>query len=148
MSNRRPEAGSPQRTGKPDKTSKPEKATKKGGGLGAVVLHHTVTALMLALILALGVWAYLTFRKTSFFQAPDADANSRVEAHALQAQLQRIRFGLSVYFRLDGRYPAALDELVERGLLLPSDLFYPTGKARYDYQRTASGFTLELATAP
>ncbi|QDG54644.1 hypothetical protein FIV42_29035 [Persicimonas caeni] len=124
-----------------------EAGAKQSSGFGAVVLHHTVTALMLALILALGVWAYLTFRKTSFFEAPDDEANTRVEAHALQAQLQRIRFGLGVYFRFDGRYPAALEELVERGLLLPSDLYYPSGTARYDYQRTASGYTLELASS-
>ena len=112
--------------------------------MGAVVLHHTVTALMLVLIIALGVWAYLTFRKTSFFHAPDAEVGSRTESYALAAQNQRIRFALRVYFRLDGRYPAALDELVERGLLLPSDLFYPSGTGSFDYKRTASGYTLEI----
>ncbi len=124
----------------------PQQTPEEGNALGAVVLHHTVTALMLALIIALGVWAYLTFRKTSFFEAPDAQASTRVEAYSLQAQLQRIRFGLAVYFRLDGRYPAALDELVERGLLLPSDLYYPSGNGRYDYRRTASGYKLELSS--
>lgn len=113
-------------------------------GVGAVVLHHTVTVLMLVLILAMGVWGYLTFRKTSFFQKPDAQVSTRTEAYALRAQVRRIRVALRVYFRLDGRYPSNLTELVDRGLLLPSDLYYPSGKGRYAYQRTASGFQLEL----
>jgi hypothetical protein len=99
---------------------------------------------MLALIIALGVWTYLTFRKTSFFEPANAQVDSRVEAFAVDAQLQRIQFALGVYFRLDGRYPAELEELAERGLLLASDLYYPAGDRRYAYQRTASGFTLEL----
>jgi hypothetical protein len=112
--------------------------------LGAVVLHHTVTALMLALIIALGVWAYLTFRKTHFFEPAGTHDDSRLEAFALDAQMQRIRFSLRVYFRFDGRYPAELANLVERGLLLPSDLYYPSGAGRYTYRRNASGYTLEL----
>jgi hypothetical protein len=99
---------------------------------------------MLSLIIALGVWGYLSFRKTSFFQPADAQVDSRVETFVLDAQLQRIHFALGVYFRLDGRYPADLPELAARGLLLPSDLYYPSGAGRYAYKRTASGYTLEL----
>lgn len=124
-----------------------EKPTRGRSGLGAVVLHHTVTALMIALILALGVWAYLTFRKTSFFEAPDANTSSRVEAYAREAQLDRIGFALEVHFRLDGRYPASLDDLVQRGLLLPSDLYYPSGEGVYAYQRTGGGYTLDLKSS-
>jgi hypothetical protein len=118
-------------------------------GMGAVVLHHSVTALMLMLIIALGVWSYLSFRTTSFFQAPAASESSRVEAFVEEAQKQRIRFALRVFHRLDGRYPLTLDELVERNLLLPSDLEYPSGAsspgARFSYQREADGYTLQLA---
>ncbi len=133
--------------GNPEPSGAPQPANNKGA-LGAVVLHHTVTALMLVLILALGVWAYLTFRKTSFFQPPDARAHTRVDAYALLAQRQRIRFALGVYFRLDGRYPRSLDELVQRGLLLPSDLYYPAGEGHFRYRRTASGYALEIEDAP
>ncbi|MFP4599275.1 MAG: hypothetical protein ACLFVJ_13535 [Persicimonas sp.] len=139
MSERHPDDHTPQ----PANKGAPKGGS--GGGLGAVVLHHTVTAVMLALIIALGVWAYLTFRSTSFFQPPDAKVDSRVESYALEAQLQRIHFALGVYFRLDGRYPADLAEVVERGLLLRSDLYYPSGRERLAYGRTASGYTLELA---
>lgn len=143
MSERRPDDNNPHPAKKGAK--KDAKEGDSGGGLGAVVLHHTVTAVMLALIIALGVWAYLTFRNTSFFQSPDARVDSRVESYALEAQLQRIHFALSVYFRLDGRYPADLAEVVERGLLLRSDLYYPSGRDRIAYGRTATGYTLELA---
>lgn len=117
----------------------------QGGALGAVVLHHTVTALMLVLILALSVWAYLTFRQASFFHAPDDRADSRVETYVLESQLQRVEFALAVYFRLEARYPSNLDQLVSRGLLLESDLFYPSGPDRLAYERTADGYSLELA---
>src|SRR5690554_6969035 len=92
-------------------------------GMGAVVLHHSVTALMIMLIIALGVWSYLSFRSTDFFQAADRD--SRIGAYVEDAQKARIHFALDVFFRLDGRYPLTLDELVERNLLDPSDLHYP-----------------------
>lgn len=123
----------------------PAEATEDGG-LGAVVLHHTVTALLLVLVVALGVWAYLTFRKSNFFEPPDPDAVTEVQSFALEAQMNRIRFALGVYYRLDGRYPADLSDLVERGLLLSSDLYYPAGASALSYRRTASGYVLERAS--
>src|SRR5690554_7364267 len=64
-------------------------------GMGAVVLHHSVTALMIMLIIALAVWSYLSFRSTDFFQAPDRD--SRIAAYVEGAQKDRIHFALNVF---------------------------------------------------
>jgi hypothetical protein len=130
----------------PTSQDQQESPDSPGAGLGAVVLHHTVTALLLVLIIALGVWAYLTFRKTNFFETPDPSAVTRVQTYALEAQASRIRFALGVHYRLDGRYPADLSDLVERGLLLSSDLYYPAGTAALSYRRTASGYALERTT--
>lgn len=116
--------------------------------MGAVVLHHSVTALMIMLIIALAVWCYLSFRSTDFFQAPDRD--SRIGAYVEGAQKDRVHFALDVFFSLDGHYPLSLDELVERNLLAPSDLYYPaktTGTAEtFTYERTHKKYTLELAS--
>lgn len=124
----------------------PQTPDETRSALGAVVLHHTVTAVMLVLILAIGVWAYLTFRNTSFFQAPDEQADTRTETYLLEAQLQRVEFALGVYFRLQERYPSDLSQLVDRGLLRESDLYYPSGRDRLVYSRTAGGYELDLAT--
>lgn len=128
----------------PQKSPPQGEPAQQGQALGAVVLHHTVTAVMLVLVLALSVWAYLTFRNAQFFHTPDDGADSRVESYLLEAQHQRVEFALSVYYRLEERYPSQLRQLVSRGLLLESDLYYPSGRDRLDYERTADGYSLEI----
>lgn len=116
-------------------------------GMGAVVLHHSVTALMIMLIFALAVWSYLSFRNTDFFEAPAK--TSRVATYVETAQKERIRFALEVIYRLDGRYPLKLEELVERNLLAPSDLYYPlkstSPRHQFSYERTQKSYTLDFA---
>lgn len=118
--------------------------------MGAIVLHHSVTALMLTLCLGLGVWSYLTFRKTSFFESAATHESSQIRAVTESAQLSRLHVALRVFHHLDGRYPLALDELVQRNILLPSDLAYPdsphVGATHYVYKRTLDAYTLEVAT--
>lgn len=117
-------------------------------GMGAIVLHHSVTALMIMLIIALAVWSYLSFRNTHFFEAPSQD--TRVGSYVEGAQKQRIHFALDVFYRLDGRYPLTLNELVERNLLEASDLYYPAKSATahppFTYKRTPKKYTLEFAS--
>lgn len=122
-------------------------ADARQSGMGAVILHHSVTALLIMLVIALAVWSYLSFRNTDFFEAPTQ--NSRLGSYVEGAQKQRIHFALDVYYRLDGRYPLTLDELVERQLLQPSDLYYPatapTSGEQYVYERVQDTYTLEFA---
>ena len=113
-------------------------------GIGAVVLHHTVTAMMLALMIAIAVWAYLTFRESSFFQSPDESETSRVMAYSAKAQVRRIESALEVHLRLHGEYPPSLDVLVDRGLLLESDLYYPADEFEYKYERGVDSYTLTI----
>jgi hypothetical protein len=130
----------------PQNQRQEQSTQSKSRGLGAVVLHHTVTAFMLALMIAIGVWSYLTFRETSFFQPPDESATSRVTYFTAVAQQERIKSALQVHFRLHDEYPASLDVLVERGLLLESDLYYPASKFEYEYERVGDSFTLKLVS--
>jgi len=117
---------------------------ESGPGLGAVVVHHTVTALLLILLVALGTWSYLTFRGTSFLDMPDAKERATFETFAVDSQVQRIRFALEVYDRLYEKYPATLETLVDEGLLQPDDVYYPPGDVRYVYQRVGNDYRLAV----
>lgn len=110
-------------------------------GVGAVVLHHMVTFLQIAMVIALGTWAYLTFRDTSFLSQPD-QAHAGIENSVIDAQLQRIEQALEVYRAVEDAYPPALDRLVAAGLLIEDDIHYPRQERIYVYQRFGDGFRL------
>ena len=121
-----------------------EEQDDKPRGLGAVVIHHTVTLLMLVMIIAIGVWTFLTFRDSNFFQAPKGDDMTRTSIYMARAQVERIESALRVYHRLEDNYPSDLQALVDRNLLLPSDLYYPSPNVEYVYRRSGSSYELEL----
>ncbi|RAL23611.1 hypothetical protein DL240_05480 [Lujinxingia litoralis] len=114
-------------------------------GLAVLVLHHSVTVVILVLFIGIGVWSYLTFQKTDFFVAVDRDnLQAQLSPPLLEAQRQRIDMALQVYARIHEHYPANLRELVDQGLLLPSDLYYPAGSELWAYQRDVDSFELTL----
>ena len=115
-------------------------------GVGAVVIHHIVTVIIVCLILMISVWAYLTFKSSSFFSKTDQE-QPRITQWAVDAQVDRIEFALKVFRRLNAKYPADLDELVSAGLLVPSDPTYPpsTGTA-YKYRRVGDTYELSVQT--
>ena len=128
----------------PQQSGNEEGPPDKPRGIGAVVLHHTVTVLMLVMILAIGVWTFLTFRDSNFFKSPDQTELTRTSVYSARAQVRRIESALRVYHRLENAYPADLQALVDRKLLLPSDLHYPSGSVEYEYRRAGNSFELEL----
>ena len=114
------------------------------------VVHHVVTAFLVAMVLAVGTWTYLTFRSSDVFERDGADGRLTLKAPlfavpAADAQLRRFQFALDVFFKLNERYPPSLDALVEAGLLEPSDLNYPPDKAsRFVYERVGDSYRLTL----
>ncbi len=123
-----------------------EEAKRKGSkGVGAVVVHHMVTVLQVVLVVLLGAWAYVTYSKTDFFAAPNPDERSAIEPYAVEGQVLRIEYALSVYYSLNEKYPVVLTSLVDDGLLQESDITYPGGMDRYRYQRFGDGFKLIVA---
>lgn len=112
-------------------------------GVGAVVLHHAVTAVLLAIVLATGLWSYHQFRRSSFFTLTSEADRSVFEVYAVDAQRDRIGFALDVYQKLYDEYPSSLETLVDEGLLQESDLFYPVGERRFSYQRMGRAFQLD-----
>jgi hypothetical protein len=112
-----------------------------GGTVGVVVVHHLVTAMLVAMALALGTWGYLTFRNASFFELPDR-RTSPFERSAVDAQVDRFHFALDVYFALYSKYPASLEEVVDEGLLDSTDLNYPPGSSTILYRRTGDTYQI------
>lgn len=115
-----------------------------GTGMGAVVVHHLVTALLVAMALALGTWGYLTFKNASLFQRSDSRQSSPFEHHAVDAQVDRLHFALAVYHSLYEKHPADLEALVDEGLLFSSDLNYPPGSSTILYQRVGETYEITV----
>lgn len=112
-------------------------------GIATLIIHHSITVLILILFVSLGTWSYLTFRITAFFAPVDrAEIDAQITPPTEIAQHQRISFAIDVFIHLYDRPPARLEELTELNLLLPSDLYYPGKTLRWDYERNANGFVL------
>lgn len=133
----------------PSEMAPPDRAddaspTPQKTGLATLILHHSITVLILILVLALGVWSYLNFQGTEFFAAIDR-AGFEAELHPAldEAQRQRLNSAIETYGLLNDRYPTHLDDLLDAGLLLPSDLYYPRGPDSWSYERHSDGFSLE-----
>lgn len=113
-------------------------------GLATLLLHHSITVLILIMATGLGTWAYLTFQKTDFFATVDRSAIEEGLRPTLEAsQKQRLEAALQVYLHMENRYPGRLTELLDAGLLLDSDLYYPRGPSRWFYERRGDSFLLE-----
>ncbi len=122
----------------------PDEAEVSGKhGVGAVVLHHTVTAVLVAVVVVTGLWTYHQFRRTSFFTLTTQADRSAFEVYAVDAQRDRITFALAVYQKLFDEYPSSLETLVDEGLLQESDLFYPLGARHFSYQRMGRSYQLD-----
>lgn len=117
-------------------------------GLITLIIHHSITVLILILFIGLATWGYLTFGKTDFFATVDHAAIQDGLRPTLEAaQRERLQVALAVYHHLESRYPGRLTELVEAGLLLESDLYYPQGAALWSYERSGDNFILERQSA-
>lgn len=128
----------------PDEPGDDASRAPKKPGVATLILHHSITVLILILVLALGVWSYLNFQGTDFFAAIDRDAfEAELHPSLDDAQHRRFSTAIETYGLLNDRYPTHLDDLVEEGLLLPSDLYYPRGPDSWSYERQSDGFLLE-----
>ncbi len=113
-------------------------------GITTLIVHHSITVLILVLFLGLGVWSYLNFQNTDFFASVDrVELEAQLQPSLESAQQSRLEVALEVYALLNDRYPTRFEELVNAGLLLPSDLYYPRGPQSWLYEPHADGFTLE-----
>lgn len=120
--------------------------SKPPSPMRAMVIHHTVTALTIAGILALGVWGYLSYRNNQgFFYEGKVEARSPLDEALIGSQQDRIKLAVRAFFEVHDNYPATLNELVNEGWLTQSDLSYPNGKTSYKMKINAEEVTI-LAT--
>ncbi len=125
-----------------------EDSSKKDGAktsLATLIFHHSITVLILLLFVVLGAWGYLNLHTTEFFGTIDRAAlEAQLQPTLETAQQQRLHHALEVYALLHDRYPSQFGELVNAGLLLPSDPYYPRGPDGWLYEPHSEGFTLEM----
>jgi len=109
----------------------------------AMIIHHTITALTIAGVLALGVWGYLSYRNNEgFFYEGEVEVSSPLDEALIQSQQDRIKLAVLAFFEVHDNYPATLDELVNEGWLKQSDLSYPNGKTAYKMKIHADEVTI------
>jgi hypothetical protein len=106
--------------------------------LRALIIHHVITVLILVGALVLSVWGYLHFRKQGFFYEQESAQASPLERRLELNQRERISLAIRAYYQLHNNWPLSLDQLVAEGLLLPSDLSYPSPRVVYSL-RTENG---------
>lgn len=130
-------ANDPQQRGD-QKRPKPPKS-----GLGTLLLHHSITALILILLLGLGVWSYLTFLNKDYFATVDHEAFSEhIEPPLIEAQRQRIINAIEVWSLEHSQPPSTLRDLVDQGLLVTADLYSPRGNRAWHYERLPENYQL------
>ena len=105
--------------------------TSSGSSLGALILHHSVTVILVIAMLVLGVWGYITFRKGDFFYTPE-ETGSSTQRYLVASQLQRIELAANAYSKIHESPPMSLESLVEEGLLTQKDLSYPSPDITYE----------------
>jgi hypothetical protein len=125
------------------------KEINRDGAVGAMVVNHTITALILASLVALGFWLQTNFKPDEFFTSVDhVERRAGLDPFLAEAQQRRIASALEVHHRLHGRYPITLEGLVEAGLLTQADLFHPAGADRWSYRRHEQSFHLSWNPGP
>lgn len=131
-------------------TSAPKPNTKPPSPMRAMIIHHTITALTIAGVLALGVWGYLSYRNNEgFFYEGEVAARSPLDEALIESQRERLKLAVRAFFEVHDNYPATLDELVNEGWLKQSDLSYPNGKTAYKMKIHADEVTITASdTSP
>lgn len=112
------------------------------GVAGAAMVHYTVSGLLVAGALAVGVWGVLEPPPLGQ-PAPDSETASAVDHASVHASRTRLSWALETY-RIDaGEYPDDLSALADWGLLRSRDVYYPLEGKRWRYRPTADGCDLE-----
>lgn len=113
-----------------------------GTRMGAVVVNHLVTAMLIVMAVVTTTWAYLTF-KDGTGELSAGSERSFFEP-ALTAQADRVRFAVGVYHTLHGSFPRDLQAVVDDGLLQSDDLKYPPGSAAVVYERVGDSYQIVI----
>lgn len=100
-------------------------------------LHYGVTTLLVTTSIAATLWIAVEAwpaetNPGESSSAPTSVAKTVRDAHT-RANLARLELALDILALGDREYPSELRTLVSRGLLAKSDLYYPSGRLKFDY---------------
>jgi len=100
-------------------------------------LHYGVTTLLVIASLAATLWIAIEVWPAEPDRAertsePTSLTTTIRDAHT-RANLLRLELALEILALGDREYPSELRTLVSRGLLAKSDLYYPSGRLKFDY---------------
>jgi len=99
--------------------------------LGALILHHTITALLLSGALALGIWGFLTYKKGGFTYAQAPVEKGSTHRYLIASQEAKLKLAAETYTRINQTPPLETSVLVDAGLILEDDLHYPSHNVTY-----------------
>lgn len=115
-------------------SEQPTNETQEAKGTGAMLLHHLITFVLVAGVLALGVWGYLAYKNGKSFFSYEATGPSPIRAYQVKTQVERIELAGQTFYRIHDNHPSSLNELVQEGLLTPKDLQTPDNSVNYKMQ--------------
>ncbi len=100
-------------------------------------LHYGVTTLLVTATLAAALWIGVEVwpglaDDPENNAEPASIATSVRDAHT-RADLLQLELALEILALRDRGYPSELRTVVSRGLLAKSDLYYPSGRLKFDY---------------
>lgn len=110
---------------------------------GAVVVHHMVTIVLIIACFAIGTWAYLTFKSTSFFVPVEEGSKKSLQPYMIKAQSDRLHKAIDVYYKTNDKYPNSLEDIVAEKILKDTDPFYPPN-SEFRYEKLANTYSLEV----
>ncbi len=111
----------------------PAEETSSGSNLRTAILNHVVTTLLIVSTLSFAIWSYFNFREGDFFYEPSRQDESRtMQRYLVASQIHRFGFATQAYEAIHNAPPQSMEDLVAEGLILESDLTYPSPRITYD----------------
>ena len=100
--------------------------------LRTAILHHVVTTVLIVSTLSFAIWSYFNFKAGDFFYEPSRQDESRtMQRYLVASQIHRFGFATQAYEAIHNAPPQSMDDLVAEGLILESDLTYPSPRITY-----------------
>ena len=105
---------------------------KAGSPLRTAILNHLVTTVLIVSTLSFAIWSYFNFKAGDFFYEPSQQDESRtMQRYLVASQIHRFGFASQAYEAIHNAPPQSMDDLVAEGLILESDLTYPSPRITY-----------------
>ena len=118
----------------PDAANAQPPEEPQGPSLGATILHHLITTALIVGTISFALWTYFNFRSGDFFYEPPSQedaVDTSMQRYLVASQIQRFEFAAQAYLAIHNAPPQSMDDLITEGLILDSDLTYPSPSIEY-----------------